>query len=207
LAQHGGYGCSLALAPDGDLFASGGGDPDTEGGCDILLSRLSKRDEILTLKGHHGPVRAMGFSPDSRFLATAGGAGDGSICFWSTKSGVLLERAAISRSALTDLVYVPSGKRVLVVTRGDVVLWNIFEHKVDRNLGVNGCASIAVSPCGQYIALGHENGTVRSLARGSEKLLWQSDGHRGPVTSLTFSPDGRRLISTGMDASAIIWQA
>jgi WD40 repeat protein len=200
LTHHQARALCVGVAPDGDLFATGGEDRM------VFIGRRSSRHTLFRLEGHHGPVKSLGFSPDGRFLASAGGEGDGALCFWSTSSGALMERAEIG-APLDSLVYVSSGQRIVVIAGDDVVLWSIPEHKIERRLGVIGATAVAVSPCGRLMALGHTNGTVRVLKRGAEKLVWQTDGHHGRVTSLAYSPDGSRLVSTGDDAVAIVWQA
>jgi WD40 repeat protein len=35
----------------------------------------------------------------------------------------------------------------------------------------------------------------------------RAEGHAGAITSLVFSPDGRYVVSTSMDRTAILWRA
>ena len=67
----------------------------------------------------------------------------------------------------------------------------------------------ALSPDGQHIAVGDADGHVRfmdiSSPQASDETELNYMGHRGPVTRLSFSPDGALLASIGADNRVRIW--
>jgi WD40 repeat protein len=64
----------LAFTPDGKRLATGG-----DSGA-ITLWDLAGGQEVLTLRGHRGPIIRLAFSPDGRFLASS--SDDGSVKLW-----------------------------------------------------------------------------------------------------------------------------
>src|SRR5207248_419416 len=69
--------------------------------------------------------------------------------------------------------------------------------------------SAAYSPDGRLVASGDYGAGSRYLVR-----LWEADGgkevrslreHRGDVSAVLFTPDGRSLLSAGMDGAVILW--
>jgi WD40 repeat protein/DNA-binding SARP family transcriptional activator len=71
--------------------------------------------------------------------------------------------------------------------------------------------NVAWSPDGRLLATGGSGGTAQHDA-----ILWDSatgalvhrlSGHTGDITSVAFSPDGSRLVTTAEDARTIIWDA
>ena len=67
-----------------------------------------------------------------------------------------------------------------------------------------GRRDFALDPTGRHLAVGAEDGTVRVWELGSGELLATLGGHAGPVWVTSFSPDGRRLVTTD-EAGAYLW--
>ncbi len=63
----------------------------------------------------------------------------------------------------------------------------------------------ALSPDERQVALGVEDGSVRLVALDTMQEQRQFLSHTLPVHRLAFSPDGRYLISTGLDARMAVW--
>ncbi len=63
---------------------------------------------------------------------------------------------------------------------------------------------IIFSPDGTLMAEGSKD-IIRVWNVTTGKEIRRFEGHRGRITSLTFSPDGKRLVSTGYDATALVW--
>jgi RNA polymerase sigma factor (sigma-70 family) len=61
------------------------------------------------------------------------------------------------------------------------------------------------SPDGKLLAAAG-NGPIRVWHVGTAKPVWQFEGHRGPVTALSFSSDSRRLASASSDSTALVWE-
>ena len=67
--------------------------------------------------------------------------------------------------------------------------------------------ALAISPDGERLAIGYDDGVVRLLSR-SGALMKSLRGHgRGVVCVLAFTPDGRRLLSACDDGTARVWDS
>ncbi len=64
--------------------------------------------------------------------------------------------------------------------------------------------SLSLSPCGQFIAVGCDDGSLRLLRRWVE--VWAVEkAHRKAIPSVSWSPDGRHLVSGSIDGTAKIF--
>ncbi|KAG8695958.1 POC1 centriolar protein A, partial [Ceratobasidium sp. 395] len=68
--------------------------------------------------------------------------------------------------------------------------------------------SVAVSPNGQRIASGSQDGTVQVWdAETGDVVLGSLNGHSGQVNCVAFSPDGRWIASASKDVTIRVWNA
>ena len=237
LTGHGRAVNAAGFSPDGRLLASGCAD------WTVILwdvtdpARVAQRAALT----HPGPdggarpsrrgsgVRAAGFSPDGRLLAS--GNADKTVILWdvtdpahpaqrvtvthSDRSGAI---KAVGFSVDGRLLAVGSGDVInpsgnMPVSRGAVALWDVTDlaHPVRTAIVRAGVQvhAVAFSPDGRLLASGNGGATV---------ILWDVTdpahlaaaatltGHRGSVLGVAFSPDGRLLASCGADKTVRLWE-
>mmetsp|Transcript_17672 Transcript_17672/g.68589 ORF Transcript_17672/g.68589 Transcript_17672/m.68589 type:complete len:526 (+) Transcript_17672:49-1626(+) len=65
--------------------------------------------------------------------------------------------------------------------------------------------SVSFSPCGQYLACGTEDKTVKLWDIEREEITHVFEGHEMDIYSLDFSSDGRFIVSGSGDKKAKVW--
>ena len=88
-----------------------------------------------------------------------------------------------------------------------VQICDIRTGKVIGNLGGHSdvVTSIAISPDGQSLATGSEDGTIRIMDLRTRELI-RVLKDAGKVQSVSFSPDSRTIASTSEDGKIMVWQ-
>jgi WD40 repeat protein len=64
---------------------------------------------------------------------------------------------------------------------------------------------ICVSNCGRFLATGGSDQRVCIWDATNSALLAEGVGHSGTITSVTFSPDSKQMISVGADGCILVW--
>jgi WD40 repeat protein len=183
---------AVVFNPDGNLLASAESYSSLVKLWDVATGQL-----LHTLSGHSDGVWAVAFSRDGELLASAGGAHDGTVRIWDVKTGEFLQKVggmgptifAPHEDAL--IVYAPSGEGfrawVADVTTGERI----------RELPY-GC--LAFAPDGQTCSTGT---TLMDFETG--ETLYILSGHTMGISNVSFSPDGRRLVTTSYDGTVRAW--
>jgi WD40 repeat protein len=153
---------------------------------------------------HPGQVHALVFSPDGKWLASAGA--DKVICVWDTRNGKALFRLKGHDGPVRCVAFVPSGAgrppETLISGSEDMTIrfWDLktgkeMARKIDHTGPV---ASLAVSKDGQLLAAGGSNQAGIFLWRFEDgKAIRHWYAHRGGVAGLAFFPDGKAIASGG----------
>ena len=178
-----------------------------------------RRNQIFTqrdfriLGEHDAPVHAV--ASGGEYLFSAGH--DNTVKVWSINRGLLKTlrghgRWVRSCDAAVNGAYVLSGGY-----DGRVRLWNWQNYHLPIVLSNVGSVErptneklncVALSPDGRWLATGSDGGDLTVWPLGeSDSLAWQTlrQGHQWLATSGSFFAQGKRLLTSGGDNKAIIW--
>jgi WD40 repeat protein/serine/threonine protein kinase len=210
---HGGPVLGVAFHPDGRRVASAGGnDPpsSSSGDCSIHIWDAVTGKELLRLEGHETQVRWVTFSPDGRWLASAGHY-DGTVRLWDSETGEMLRTFDTGTRGAGVLAFSPDCRALAAATQygGTVKVWNAGDGSERLTLrGHSGSVwGVAFSPDGRRLASTGTDRSVRVWDAASGQELLRLDGHTGFTTSASFRPDGLQLASTSHDRTVRLWDA
>jgi RNA polymerase sigma factor (sigma-70 family) len=203
--RHGYNTFGLAFAPGGKALASAG----VGGVCiwDLATGRPLQRLPVPHL------VRALAYSPDGKWLVTAGH----EVRLLEAATGKEVRRLQTTRGLSLDVVAFSSDGRTVATgeTRGArafgdkgaaLILWDATTGKVLHRLkGHEDVTAVAFSRDGKTVASGSADKQVRLWDVASGKPLHGLEGHEGAVHALAFAPGGKVLASAGEDRVVRLW--
>ena len=188
---------SVSFSPDGRTLVSGGDDGAVKL-WDPLTGRL-----IWTADVPWG--NSVFFSPDGRTLVS--GSQDGTVRLWNSATGGLLKTMSSPNGKMRG-VFLTSDGRELVSDNGTI--WDFATGRVlvsltlyppndgDTRHGMN------VSPDGHTFAEGGHDGVVRIRDITTGRELRTLLGHKGPIISIAFSPNGQVLATANLRADGVM---
>jgi WD40 repeat protein/serine/threonine protein kinase/lipoprotein NlpI len=196
------------LSPDGRVAFTGSRDRggrwwDAETGRPIASPR---RDEQTSNPGRETPTHAA-FSPDGNLFATSGA--DGRVELWQVRTGAAAAGPLMHDGPVLRVTFSPDGRRLASAGQDSTVkVWEVATGKLLRTLPHPFPAVfVAFSPDGRRLVTCCHAWGVRGEAR-----LWD-DGAEQPrhalrhdaVSAAEVSPDGRQVVTAGLDGKARLW--
>jgi WD40 repeat protein/serine/threonine protein kinase len=199
---HGGDAVTcVAVSPDGKQIVFG----DDLG--EVILWDATSGNKIIQLT-KTGPLLyfySVTFSPDGRYVAAV--TWDG-IRIWNTNNAK--EVMTISgHGVMFAVAFSPDGQRIVSNSQEVIQIWDLSNGKEVMTLWKGydlayGWHPSCYSPDGKYIATGgRKEIRIWNAVTGAE--ITTIRGHTGPIVSIAFSPDCRRLSSGSFDGTIKIW--
>jgi WD40 repeat protein len=173
----------------------------------VLLWNLAGADEKLALsqRGHDGGVAGLAFSPDGKWLASAGK--DRMVKIWDTTTGAILHELTDFRASVETVDFSPDGRMLATGEWGsgririwDVRTWQELAVLCHEQLGKR-IGTVAFSRDSKYFAACGD-----SEGAGGGMILWRL-GARGPVpkSAIPLSTREASSICFSLDSSLLAW--
>ncbi|CAE6493505.1 unnamed protein product, partial [Rhizoctonia solani] len=162
------------------------------------------------LHGHEDVVISLDYSSDDQYIAS--GSEDNTLRVWDGLTGQDMHGPIKGHSGDVKCVRFSPDSMVVVSGSSDhtVRIWDVNTGQQVTQLfqGHSSIRSVAISPDGQRVACGSDDGKIVVLDRHSGiPLVDPIDAHKDWIRLVEFSPDGMRLVSGSDDLSVGIWDA
>ncbi|KAI0060228.1 WD40 repeat-like protein, partial [Artomyces pyxidatus] len=158
-----------------------------------------------------GHITATAFSPDGSYIISA--SQDYSLAIWDTTTGDIIKETLTGHLGIIfTVVFLPGGLQIASGS-GDTTVrfWDIqpyIQAGTTDNDESDTITSIAVSPDGTRIVYGLESITnnlkiCNTLPPDTQTV--SLNGHRGPVTALSFGHSSAHILSGSQDKTLKLW--
>ena len=197
---------TVAFSPDGKQILTGSTDITAK------LWDASSGAELLTFAGHDRAVYGGAFSPDGMHIATV--SDDGTAKVWDSVTGHTQVTLSGHLGAVTRVRFTPDGNRLVTSgIDGTLRIWDLSPERDAELFALPGQYSredtwFAFNGDWTRIAENDTDGTIRIWdVHSNKELVTIPHTDEWHVWMVGFSPDEKRLITSGAQNLAKVWDA
>ena len=161
---------------------------------------------LIMLKDHYDSVKYAGFNSDDTAAVTV--TKDGAVYIWDLNTSGTLRSAMFSDLLVDYAVPSPDFRKLMVVTQGKAVLLDLdTQQRLWEYIpGAAKVLSVAYSVDGANIAVGQDDKRAYLLNATNGSIIQSFSGQTQAVTTVGFTGDGAKLMTSSTDGTVQIWQ-
>ena len=179
----------------------------------LILGEAEKstpKDQILflkTLAGHQNRINGVNFSPNNKYLVSAGG--DNYAKIWEVETGNLILDLGRHASSVLQANFSPDSRYVATAGANYAKIWEVPGGAEMRSVGSHPERVNAVNfnPSGDRLLTASADGTVKVWDWRNRNELLSIDITDGEVYYACFSPNGRFIAVGSHNGLAGLWDA
>ncbi len=191
---------AVAVSKDGRQMLTGSDDRT------LRLWDVQSGKEIFRFQGHKARIGSVALSGDGRLALS--GSQDQTLRLWDVAAGQEMRCFAVPRGQVLCVAFTPDDRSVLSAHFDTTLrLWEADTGRELRRFSGHRqmVTAVRMTARGLIVSAGHDH-TVRVWEPDSGSELMTCQGHTGPVTGLAVAPDGKSLLSCGVDRTVRLWQ-
>ncbi|KAI5780866.1 WD40-repeat-containing domain protein [Geopyxis carbonaria] len=173
----------------------------------LLVWEWQSESYIIKQQGHFDAMNALAYSPDGQRIITT--ADDGKIKVWDSKSGFCIVTFTEHTSGVTACQFSVRNLLFTASLDGSIRAWDLIRYRNFKTFTAPTrlqFSSLAVDSSGEIVCAGSlDSFDIHIWNVQTGQLLDRLSGHEGPVSSLSFAPDGTNLVSGSWDRTVRVW--
>ncbi|MDH5506688.1 MAG: hypothetical protein OEZ02_05670 [Anaerolineae bacterium] len=166
----------------------------------LRIYRTSDGKLLGTVGSFNDPVEAFAYTPDNNKLIIA--SVDGAIRLWDIPKGQAAFGAWHFSSAIRKISYSNHGEYLLIQRLGTLEVRRTSDGSLRSRYE---SITFALSPTENIVAIGNQDGEIKIHRLDTGQTIHTIEAHKKRIYALAFSPDGKRLVSSGEDCAVRTW--